>query len=222
MTTPRPATPPDGLGHRRKLSRHARRMAAAMLKVGRTPHHAAVVHAQVNALDYEVNRKDRGKRAALPAEPEVAEGRRVRLGSEVRAILRRLLATDNLRVQQALVRELRHAVLRRVRRAADWERRRLAARRNAARAWFWLTGQARRGAAWARVQAGHSAAAVRDRRQDRQQAASQAVTRVVGNRAVRPRAQAVARVSPALALLSTVTGRPRTARPQAGRSRATR
>lgn len=220
MTTPRPATPPDAFGHRKKLSRHARREVRAMLKVSRTPHHAAVVHARVNALEYEVNRKDRAKRVPLPGEPKVMEGRRVRLGSEVRAILKRLLATDNLRVQQALVRELRHAVMRRVRRAVDWERRRLAARRNAARTWFWLTGQARRSAAWSRALPGR----VTDSRARREALRSQATTRVVGNRAVRPRASQAARVNPSLtlALLGSVAGRPRTARTQPDRSRTKR
>jgi len=102
--------------HHRRLPRDARHILNRLRRPGLTPYRRAVVlHAQVAALDYAVNRREK-RRMPLPAEVpgSIAEGQRVRLGVEVRDLLNKLHESKNLREQQALVREIRHAILRRI------------------------------------------------------------------------------------------------------------
>jgi len=124
--------------HHRRLHRDARHILARMRARGRTPWvRAAVLHAQVAALDYAVNRHER-PRMALPRDTDMnAPGQRVRLGAEVRDLLDRLKDSRNLREQQALVREIRHAVLRRIVIHLNRSRAIQAARENTARAARW-------------------------------------------------------------------------------------
>jgi hypothetical protein len=107
-----PVTP--GNPHKRKLSRHSRHIIRHMLKTRRTGHQrASVLSAQVDALDYDVNRRHSAKKP--PGESHGLAGHRIRIGVEVRDLLRKLRASRNLRVQQQLVKEIRHAVQRRIR-----------------------------------------------------------------------------------------------------------
>lgn len=112
---------PGGHPHHKKLSRHARQVIRQMNRRGITPQHADVLTSQVNALGHEVDRKDRGKHESLHLPPDsdrIAPGQRVRLTTEHRALLKRLAASRNLREQQALIRELRHAMQARIQQAA--------------------------------------------------------------------------------------------------------
>jgi hypothetical protein len=104
-----------GNPHHRRLPRDARHLIRRIRALGRTGYvRAGVLHAQVAALDYAVGRRE-NQRRPLPADTDMhAPGDRVRLGTEVRDLLDRLHASRNLREQQALVREIRHAILRRI------------------------------------------------------------------------------------------------------------
>ena len=101
--------------HHRRLSRDARHLIRRMLMPGATGYRrAGVLHAQVAALDYAVSRRER-RNMPLPGDTDLnGAGQRVRIGAEVRELLVKLQNSRNLREQQALVREIRHSVLRRI------------------------------------------------------------------------------------------------------------
>jgi hypothetical protein len=97
--------------HDRKLPRHARHLARHLLRRGTAYRRASVLDQQSASLTQEISR---GERAKSPDLTDMAPGQRVRIGSDTRDLLRRLLASRNLRVQQQLAREIRHSIMRRI------------------------------------------------------------------------------------------------------------
>jgi hypothetical protein len=97
----------------KRLPRSTRHLIRSMQKIGTASHRAASLRAHVSALDYSL-RVSTHPNERLPSEPGDAPGLRVRLGRDTRDILRRLAASRNRLVQMALVKELRHAVARRI------------------------------------------------------------------------------------------------------------
>jgi hypothetical protein len=138
-----------GNPHHDKLPRDARHLISRLLAFGRTGYHrAGVLHAQIGALDYAVNRREKVNRP-LPSDTDMhAPGQRVRLGADVRDLLARLAASRNLREQQALVREIRHAVLRRISIHMQRSRRLAAARKRAAQGLRWVKTRTAQGGRW--------------------------------------------------------------------------
>jgi hypothetical protein len=133
--------------HNVRVPKNARRVIKRMLRVGVTPHRASVLHAQVNVIEHGVNRNDGRKGGVHPADStSIAPGQRVRLGVETRALLVKLLESRNLRVQQALVRELRHQVMRRIRARVIRAQAAMRARNGARTAARWSWGRMRAGA----------------------------------------------------------------------------
>jgi len=138
--------------HRRRLPRHARHLARQMLKF-RTAARGAVLQAHVRQLDSAVNLQDDRDRLH-PDTDRTAPGVRVRIGPETRSLLRQLLESRDLRVQQQLVREIVRQVQKRLiaamKRSVRWEKAKRAAARAALRAraasrrvWLWTRARAR-------------------------------------------------------------------------------
>ena len=149
--------------HDRKLSRQARRVIAQMSRRGITPQYAGVLTAQVNAIGHEVDRKDRDKRESLHLPPDsdrIAPGQRVRLTTEHRALLARLARSRHVREQQALYREIRHAVQRSIQQAARRAAAVAKAKERAGRAASASGRAARAVGSWVRNSPAHARAAV--------------------------------------------------------------
>lgn len=102
-----------GNPHHRRMPRDARHIARRMLRV-RGYHRASVLNAQVGSLEYAVNRQEQPN-LALPGTENGLTGQRVRIGVEARQMLHELVNSRNLRHQQALVKEINYAILRRIR-----------------------------------------------------------------------------------------------------------
>lgn len=117
--------------HRRRLPRHARHLVNQMLKL-RVGTRASVLQTHVRQLDSAVNLADDRDRLH-PDVDRAALGVRVVVGPETRSLLRQLLESRDLRVQQQLVREIGHQILKRVLAAAVRARRVARARERAGR-----------------------------------------------------------------------------------------
>ena len=136
--------------HSRKLPQHARHVIRQMLKARVAPR-ASVLQAHARQLDSAVNLSEHPDRVH-PDSDRHSPGVRVVVGPATRSLLRQLLASRDLRVQQQLVREVLHQIqkltlsaLRRVRAAekarAAGERAARSVRRHAGAAWTWLAGR---------------------------------------------------------------------------------
>jgi hypothetical protein len=150
---------PGGHPHHKKLSRHARHVIKGMLRRGVVPQYASVLHTQVAAIDHEVSRKDRDRRANLNLPPDtdrIPPGQRVLLGTENRVLLKRLLESGNLRETQALVRELRHKVQERIAQAARRARAIARAKERAGQAGSAARVAARKVGTWVRNSPAHA------------------------------------------------------------------
>lgn len=99
--------------HYRRLPRSARSLARGLLRRGSAYHRAHAVRAAGNALGYAVE-VAHNPGARRPSEPGDPIGQRVRLGSDTRDLLKRLLASRNRLHQVALVREIRHQISKRI------------------------------------------------------------------------------------------------------------
>jgi hypothetical protein len=99
--------------HQRRLPRHARHLARHIMRRGTAYHRASVLVQQADSMVHDISR---GAAPALrqPVLTDEALGQRVRIGNDTRDLLRRLLASRNLRVQQQLAREIRHSIIRRI------------------------------------------------------------------------------------------------------------
>lgn len=119
--------------HRRRLPRHARHLVRQMLRP-RVAMRAGTLQTHVRQLDSAVNIAERPDRVH-PDHDRHAPGVRVLVGPETRSLLRQLLDSRDLRVQQQLVREIVHQVQKRtlaaLRRAARMEKARELASRAA-------------------------------------------------------------------------------------------
>lgn len=98
--------------HRRRLDKHARHIIRQMLRP-RAAQRAGTLQVQVRQLDSAVSlHEDRDR--LHPDSDRFAPGVRVVVGPETRSLLVQLLASRDLRVQQQLVREIRHQILKKV------------------------------------------------------------------------------------------------------------
>jgi hypothetical protein len=134
----------------RKLPRATRKLINGLLK-HKGYHRATELRASAGEIEHQV--RSQAERLPMPADPGDRLSVRVRIGRETRVLMRRLLAARNLRVQRALVRELREdiakrialhirrsemiaAARRRTRKAAAWTRARAAGgRARVSQAW---------------------------------------------------------------------------------------
>lgn len=181
--------------HRRRLPRHARHIIRQMLAF-RAAARGSVLQAHVRQLDSAVNLTDSPDRLH-PDTDRHAPGVRVRVGPGTRSLLRQLLESRDLRVQQQLVREVVHQVQKRLlaamKRAARWEK----GKRAAAGAWFRGLAAGRGARSRARARFGSRAPVTRTVG-SRTPAARTRATRAVGDgraarTAVPPRAKRAAR-----------------------------
>jgi hypothetical protein len=97
--------------HYRRLPRHARHLVKQMLKP-RVAMRAGTLQAHVGQVDSAVNLKDYPDRVH-PDHDRRAPGVRVAVGPETRSLLRQLLESRDVRVQQQLVREIVYQVQKR-------------------------------------------------------------------------------------------------------------
>jgi hypothetical protein len=135
--------------HRRRLPRHARHLVKQLLKPRFLPKRASVLAAHVRQIDSAVNLHDRA--ASLPGDTDrMAAGQRVVLGPESRSLLRQLLESRDLRVQQQLVREIVHQMQKRIQTAAARSQAAETARRKTKQSAVWLAGRAKAAAALVR------------------------------------------------------------------------
>jgi hypothetical protein len=111
LPNPHPERVPGGHPHHRRLPRHARHLARQVLKL-RTATRASVLQVHVRQLDSAVNLREHPGRLH-PDSDRHSPGVRVMLGPELRSLLRQLLETRDVRVQQQLVREIVHQVQKR-------------------------------------------------------------------------------------------------------------
>jgi hypothetical protein len=200
-----------GHPHRRRLPRHARHIIRQMLKP-RAAVRASVLQTHAKQLDSAVNLRDYPDRVH-PDSGRHAPGVRVAIGPETRSLLRQLLESRDLRVQQQLVREIIHQVQKRTIAAL---KRVKAVERSLARAGKIARGARRQGgrlADWF----GSLPARTRARLGGR-------VTRTVGNRKPAARTRARTGTAPARTRARTGTAPARTREPadRATRPRATR
>lgn len=143
LTNPHPERPLGGHPHRRRLPRHARHLVRQMLRL-RVATRASVLTTHVRQLDSAVNLREHPGRLHDDNDRS-APGFRVVVGPEIRSLLKQLLASRDIRVQQQLVREVRHQMMKRtlaaVKRARAVEKARekaVQAARAARRAGGWL------------------------------------------------------------------------------------
>jgi hypothetical protein len=129
--------------HRRRLPRHARHLIRQMLKP-RVAMRAGTLQTHAMQLDSAVNLAEYPDRVH-PDRDRYAPGVRVVVGPETRSLLRQLLDSRDLRVQQQLVREIIHQLQKRVIAAAKRAARMETARKLAGRA----VRSARRSRLWA-------------------------------------------------------------------------
>jgi hypothetical protein len=147
--------------HHRRLPKHARHLASQMLALRAAPQRASVLEAHVRQLDHAVSFHER---AGLTGDTDSrALGQRVILGPETRSLLRQLLDSRDMRVQQSLVREIRHQVQRRILAAVARSKAIERARERAARAAAVLRERAARAAAVLRERASQGVARAQER-----------------------------------------------------------
>ncbi len=184
--------------HRRRTPRHARTLIRQMLKF-RTAMRAGTLQVHAMQLDSAVNRKDYPDRVH-PDSDRFGPGVRVVVGPETRSLLRQLLESRDIRVQQQLVREIIHQIQKRTIAAVKRAKRLEKARELAGRSVQATRRAARRHGgrlgAWFRSLPARAKAGITGR-----------TTRTVGNR------------KPATRTRTTTAARPRAA---AGDGRATR
>ena len=134
-----------GHPHHRRLPRHARHLVRQMLKP-RVAARAGLLQTHARQLDSAVNLADYPDRLH-PDHDRHAPGVRVAVGPETRSLLRQLLDSRDVRVQQQLVREVIHQVQKRtlaaLKRAARLEKARETAGKAArgvrsSRVWPWF------------------------------------------------------------------------------------
>lgn len=99
--------------HYHRMHRSARHIVRHMRRASHGYTRAGVLVAQVRALEYAVSLRDTSP-SRLPSQASVAAGQRVRIGHDTRELLDRLSISRNLRVQQALVKEISAQVRKRI------------------------------------------------------------------------------------------------------------
>ena len=161
--------------HYRRLPRHARHLIRQMMKP-RVAMRAGTLQTHVSQLDSAVNLKEHPDRVH-PDHDRRAPGVRVVIGPETRSLLRQLLESRDMRVQQQLVREIIHQVQKRtlsaIKRIKAVEKTREVAGKAArgtaragSRAWSWarlLGGRARHLSAGRAPRTGSTATVTRTR-----------------------------------------------------------
>lgn len=100
-----------GHPHRRRLPRHARHIIRQLLKL-RVATRASVLTAHARQLDSAVNLREHPGRLHADSDRS-APGVRVVVGPETRSLLKQLLDSRDLRVQQQIVREILHQLQKR-------------------------------------------------------------------------------------------------------------
>jgi hypothetical protein len=118
--------------HRRRLPRHARHLIKQMLRP-RVAMRAGTLHVHAKQLDSAVNLREYPDRLH-PDSDRHAPGVRVVVGPETRSLLRQLLESRDMRVQQQLVREIVHQLQKRMVAAIKRARRMKKAREMAGKA----------------------------------------------------------------------------------------